>query len=92
MGLLARLKEEWRKVTTSESAQYGVELTEAERAQMPEDGTAYIESRRCNWEVPTAKMSKRLAANVDEKGAAQSAVSKAKAKPRVKGQEQRTRE
>ena len=55
-----------------------------------EDGTADIESTSCNWEAPTARMSKRLAAKVDEKDAAKTAASKAK--PRVKGQEQRTRE
>ena len=90
MGFLARLKEEWRKVIASEAAQYGEELTEEVKAQMPEDRTAYIENHRCNWEVPTAKMSKRLAAKVDEQNAAKSAESKAK--PRAKEQEQRMRE
>lgn len=94
MGFRAKIQEiisEWKKVNKpieENHTDYDDE-TKAVLAGI-QDRSEEIEGRSLNWMEKREKLQQRLNAKVDSTVAAKTATSKAK--PRVKGQEQRTRE
>ena len=65
MGFLKNLREGFKQVRATEEERFkdDVELTEAEKAQIPIDGTAYIEEAYDRSSAKsTAKLSKKYAA------------------------------
>lgn len=100
MGLLSKLKEkitnELNKVNSAEQSQYSdideQTISELEELGLLDDGTEYIENKRCNWEEEETRPKSRTA-NLSRTYAAETPIGKGLAtKSREKEEKTRSRE
>lgn len=97
MGLLSKLKkrltEELKKVSDAEQSQYSEfdkqTIEELRELGLLDDGTAHIESKRCNWEKETTRPNRRTA-NLSKAYAAETPIGKGIA-TKSREQEEKTR-